>query len=118
MYASGSLALAALEYLVHLDAADAPADLVALTIEIPESARIETAKVALLPPAWMQHADSAACKTIGDAWLAEGRSAVLRVPSSPVPEEWNLLINPRHPDAPGIALVAERPFGFDPRLLS
>jgi RES domain-containing protein len=33
------------------------------------------------------------------------------------PSERNLLLNPAHPDYPGITLVLERnPFVFDPRL--
>ncbi len=34
----------------------------------------------------------------GDAWLAEGRSAALRVPSVLLPYAWNVLLNPRHAD--------------------
>jgi RES domain-containing protein len=52
----------------------------------------------------------------GDAWLAEARSAVLRVPSVLVPHSWNVLFNPNHPDATGALLRSVEPFGFDPRL--
>ena len=42
----------------------------------------------------------------------------LAVPSVLVPEESNLLINPEHSGFAGAALVAERPFSFDPRLVT
>jgi RES domain-containing protein len=52
----------------------------------------------------------------GDAWLREGRSAVLRVPSVIVREGRNLLLNPAHPAAAEARLEACTPFRFDRRL--
>ena len=66
---------------------------------------------------WNQGPDHPACVAIGDAWLADGAALLLRVPSAVVPEDWNLLINPRHPRARDVAVRSVRPFAFDPRLL-
>ena len=55
-------------------------------------------------------------QTIGDAWIESRRSALLRVPSWIVPESYNVLINPAHPDALSIQLGPVRPFRFDQRL--
>jgi len=118
VYASSTLALAALEYLVHLDPADAPADLVALTIEIPDALPVQTVDVTSLPAGWAEATGSTACQKIGDAWLAAGARAVLRVPAAPSPEDENVLVNPLHPAVGSLAIVAERPFTFDPRLLA
>jgi RES domain-containing protein len=49
--------------------------------------------------------------------LAEESTAVLRVPSAVVPEEWNFLINPAHAAAKAIHVVGRRKFAFDSRLL-
>jgi RES domain-containing protein len=38
-------------------------------------------------------------RAIGDARIESQRSALLRVPSGIVPESYNVLINPTHPDA-------------------
>jgi RES domain-containing protein len=54
-------------------------------------------------------------RAIGDAWIESRRSALLRVPSWIVPESYNVLINPTHPDAPLIQLGSVRPFQFDQR---
>ena len=118
VYASSTLALAALEYLVHLDPADAPADLVALTIEIPDALPVQTVDVTSLPAGWAEATGSTACQKIGDAWLAAGALAVLRVPAAPSPEDSNVLVNPLHTATGNLATVAERPFTFDPRLLA
>ena len=117
VYASETLALAALEYLVHVDPADVPADLVALTLDIPDDLATEVVAAADLPAGWEREPESGACQAIGDRWLREGRTPVLRVPAAPVPEESNVLLNPRHPDAARVRVAAERPFAFDPRLL-
>lgn len=117
IYASGTLALAALEYLVHLEAVTAPDDLVALTIEIPERPAFEVVSVDDLPPGWEKGTDVAACMSIGDTWLAFRSSLVLRVPSAPVPSEYNYLINPAVPTFSKVRLTARRTFTFDPRLL-
>jgi RES domain-containing protein len=55
-------------------------------------------------------------RAIGDAWLREGRHAVLRVPSVIVREGRNLLVNPRHPRAAAMRLDSRAPFRFDRRL--
>lgn len=52
----------------------------------------------------------------GTAWAASRRSLVAWVPSVVVPEEWNLLINPLHPDFRGLAAAKTRQWLYDPRL--
>ena len=44
-------------------------------------------------------------------------SALLRVPSVVVPDEYNLLINPLHPDGRAIVAVKVRKWLYDPRLV-
>lgn len=116
VYASATLSLAALEYLVHVDIAEVPADLVALGIEVPEDAAAAVLGVADLPPDW-KRPDAAGSAAVGDAWVAEGASLTLAVPSAIVPEENNVLINPRHGRAADVRIASERPFAYDPRLL-
>ncbi|MGH7717478.1 MAG: RES family NAD+ phosphorylase [Gemmatimonadaceae bacterium] len=116
VYMSSTLALAALEYLVHVDPSDVPADLIALAISIPDDVVIQTVDATALPSGWAHRAGGPQCQEIGDRWLAAGSAAVLRVPAAPIPEESNLLLNPPHPDATRFEIVAERPFVYDPRL--
>jgi RES domain-containing protein len=105
VYLADHPALAALEVRVHLDLPFEllPADFVLMRVMVPESPNI---------------ASEAAANSIatGNAWLAEARSAVLRVPSVLVPHAWNVLLNPNHPDAAQASLHSVEPFGFDPRL--
>jgi RES domain-containing protein len=117
VYASTTLALAALEYLIHVSPATAPSDLVALTIELPDDEPIERVESSDLPRGWARELESEACQAIGDAWADSVRSLVLLVPAAPVPEELNVLINPKHAAMASVRIVSERPFSFDPRLL-
>ena len=99
-------ALAALEVRVHLDLPFdlLPTDFVLMRATIPDE---------LITGIEVMSDDTV---TIGDAWLARGLSAALRVPSMLVPSAWNILVNPRHPDALRIAIATIEPFRFDPRL--
>lgn len=119
IYTSETLALAALEYLVHVEPLLAPSDLVALEIDVPAGPRLgvrvdagqipDTNWRAFPAPEWEAQ--------LGDLWLGEGEFLWLAVPSAIVPEEHNILINPRHPRMRDVRVVSTRAFGFDERLL-
>jgi RES domain-containing protein len=115
-YASDSVALAALEVLAHLQSTAVLQTYSLATIRFPESV-VEALDPATLPADWRRFPSPPANQAVGDAWVAEGRSLVLRVPSAIVPSASNYLINPAHPRFT-LALV-EKPevFAFDPRLL-
>ncbi len=118
VYASQSLALAALEVLVHVDRAIAPADLVQLEIDVPDDLEIHQIHVRGLPKDWISYPAPPRLQRMGDRWLSAGTTPVLQVPSSLIPEESNYLLNPQHVDARRFSVVAIRPFKYDPRLTS
>ncbi|MGI8496265.1 MAG: RES family NAD+ phosphorylase [Gemmatimonadaceae bacterium] len=115
VYASRTLALAALEALAHFAPDTAPDDLVALTIELPADATI-TRPAEALPRDWARSLDHRACQAAGDLWARAGSALALRVPSAIVPEEENVLLNPLHAQMARVRVVARRDFVFDPRL--
>lgn len=63
-----------------------------------------------------QDLTSADPRELGDYWVRSLRSAVLRVPSAVVGDEFNYLLNPRHPEFGGILADPPAPFFFDERL--
>lgn len=115
VYLAGSLALAELEVLVNLADARLIGSYVAFRVRIPERV-IEGVAPASLPADWRRDPAPRSARAVGDRWVAEERSAVLRIPSAVVPAEPNYLVNPAHPDAG--ALEVEGPFDplLDPRL--
>jgi RES domain-containing protein len=56
------------------------------------------------------------CKTFGEIWYREQRSALLLVPSIPARLERNILINPLHPDSARITRDLPEPVWWDERL--
>jgi RES domain-containing protein len=113
-YASQSLALATLEYLVHISREQAPSDLVVVRAELPDNA-IETLDLRILPERWQRDPPPLELRQIGDAWIRTRKNLALRVPSAIVPTEWNVLVNPVHPRFSELSIAAPEPFTLDPR---
>ena len=110
------MSLAALEYLVHIDPALAPRDLVALELELPD-ALVTTVDPARLPKGWRGLPADPKCAALGDAWLEGGSSIGWAVPSAIVPVEWNVILDPRHPEFGKVKVIGEEEFRFDARLV-
>lgn len=116
VYTSSSLALAAFELLVHLGVKTTPKPHVAIPADIPAQLTIESVLPEQLPSNWRDDPPSPVLATIGSQWIRNAQSAVLKVPSAVIDEEWNYLLNPEHPDFTQIAIGKVKPFGFDARL--
>jgi RES domain-containing protein len=116
VYTAESIALAVLEFFVHLDAPDSP-DLVVVGAEVPGDLQIRQVDRDSLPPDWHRTPAPASLATLGTAWVQEGATAVLAVPSSIVPRETNYLLNPTHADFARIRIGKPEPFSLDPRML-
>lgn len=116
MYCAPNPATAVLEILVHRDVRD-PLALSRqhfIKMEIPDDVVRDEVDEAQLPTDWSRR--SSVTRAWGDRWLRRGRTAVLFVRSVLVPETYNLMINPRHPDAALIRPLAIFPYPLDPRL--
>ncbi len=118
VYAAENRSLACLETLIHLAAGGLPFNRYLVEISIPDpvwaNARRETATS--LPVGWDAEPASRTSIVFGVGWLRSGNSAVLVIPSTIVPEECSVLINPAHPDSATISAVKSRRWLYDPRL--
>jgi len=105
-------ALAALEVRVHLDLPFEllPSDFVLVRATVPDDLIGESERPLV------QALSEIATVAAGDEWLAQGRIAAMRVPSVLLSYAWNILLNPRHPDAARVSIDSIEPFDFDPRL--
>lgn len=115
VYASASLALAAIETFVNLEPNLRPADLVSIEGEIPAGIETLTLDVKSLAARWHQTRDESLHR-FGNEWIRAGQSAALLVPSAAIRGDWNVLLNPAHAEFPGILFRKREPFEFDVRM--
>jgi RES domain-containing protein len=113
VYTSTSLALAAIELFVHLEPNLMPGDMVSIAVTLPGGEPVRTIPIADLPAEWRS---GEVTRGLGDEWIRSRSSLALRVPSVPIPREWNVLINPLHPRRADIQIDAPEPFVFDERM--
>lgn len=117
VYTAESRALAMLEVSVHLDLSeDLPTDRYYVEIEIPEDVEVIEVNMEDLPLNWDAKPPALATQYIGDDFVKQNIAPVLKVPSSIVPEEYNFLINPNHPDSKNIKVIETKTLRFDKRL--
>ena len=117
VYLAAHPASALLEILVNLEigGVDAlPLGYQLLEVVASASGSVAGVPARALDAAWRD--DPGATREIGDAWLASGRSALLRVPSALVPNVSNYLLNPLHPDAIRFSVKSAARYPFDTRL--
>ena len=116
VYAAGSLALAMLEVLAGAGDRRRLRGYLAIEATFDEQ-HVEAFKAAMLPAGWDVRPYTSVSQAVGDRWLEEKRSLVLRVPSVVVLREWNYLLNPAHPSFGEIEVGPSSVAPFDPRLL-
>jgi RES domain-containing protein len=117
VYTAESRSLAILETLVNFEGADRRHLPRCVLIEARFAARlVETVEPAALPAGWDAYPATPATREFGDRWVAERRSAVLRVPSAVTRGEVNYLLNPQHRDFERIEIQPPEPVQWDPRL--
>jgi RES domain-containing protein len=120
VYTAESRALACLETVVHLNSGALPFNRYLVEVEIPDEvwsqAQRETSTS--LPVGWDSEPAGKVSIDFGTKWLHAMTSALLVVPSVIIPEEFNVLINPDHPDSAAITARKVRKWLYDPRMLA
>lgn len=117
LYCAWNPSTALLETLVHLeiDLEDRPDRFKILRIKAPDPVSLKRLSPDSLPPTW--RTDLAFTQPIGDRWLHARRSLLLEVPSVLLPETFNLLVNPAHPQATQLQITKIYNYPYDSRLI-
>jgi RES domain-containing protein len=114
LYLAGSISLAWLEMLVHLQYQEKSTDFALLYVTLPPDADIQELQAAKLKKNWQE--DVGYTQFIGDEFIRSKQKLLLKVPSAIVEEEANYLINPLHPAFNKAAITKSKIFQFDHRL--
>ena len=120
VYASLNPATAVLESIVHLGRLFNPIDRYLISIDIPDHLwndhKTGVIRAKGLPMHWDTIPAHQATMLYGDKWLKKGAQLGLLVPSAVLPEETNIILNPKHLAMKKLFIKKSRPFVFDPRL--
>lgn len=116
IYTSGSRSLACLENVVHRNQIGLNMAFRVMIIEIPDDLLVLNIPVASLPPNWTDFQNMPLTQSIGEKWVKDCSSPVLKVCSSIIEGEFNYLLNPQHQDFRLIKLLHAEPFVFDKRI--
>ena len=116
IYTAGSRALACLENVVHRSGEGLKSIFKVVVIRVPEELAVSRISPDQLPAEWHKTKNYPLCQPLGEAWYHGRSSAVLEVPSSIIPKEYNYILNTRHPDFKAIEILRREDFAFDPRI--
>jgi RES domain-containing protein len=116
LYTTEHISLAVLEMLVNTHFKDYSIELDLLFIQLPDEVTTSEIKLTKLKQGWKE--DSSYTKFIGDEFVKQQNSLILKVPSSIINEEYNFLINPLHPDFKKVKIIKTKSFWPDERLFS
>jgi Uncharacterized conserved protein len=118
LYASSTRALACLETVVHLGGG-IPLPLNRYVVELTIPAKLWSARSICDPSrhvGWDALPAGRVSLDWGTRWATSAESAIAEVRSVVVPEEWNVLVNPRHASAETITMRKVRRWTYDLRL--
>ena len=118
LYTATSRALAMAELAVHLNLHNMPTDLYMSTIRVPDDSDYFKLEDMTPYPNWNAHPPSSITQAVGDSFVNAQKFLGMYVPSVVVKGDFNLIINPLHPQFNRVKWLNSEPFEFDSRLIS
>lgn len=119
VYTASNRSLASLENMVHkMGQGIMGASFVMMVLGLPDALPVTTISRQELPEDWKLESSYGLTQPLGAAWYEAGRTALLKVPSAVVPEEFNYVLNARHPDFPKVQITRREPFSYDHRFVA
>ena len=116
IYTAQSRALACLENVVHRSSKGLQNNFRVMQIFVPDDIVLKEVKETDLITGWKEFDKMPYTQSLGDRWIREAKSAVLKIPSAIVSGDSNYLINPGHKDFQKVKLLRTEPFEFDGRI--
>lgn len=119
LYTGSSRSLATLELLVRRRSINLKVDYRVMIISIADEEELFTAVLKNnLPENWRSTMAYSILQQIGSDWYKNKHSLILKVPSAIISQEYNYLINTKHPDFESkVSLVRTENYFWDERLV-
>lgn len=115
LYTSENISLALLENMVYRVGTGFNNDFKIMVIEVPD-ASLEEIDPKKLPKNWREIESYSVSQEIGDSWYDQQKSLLLKIPSSVLPENFNIVINTTHMDFKKVKLLDVVDYEPDERL--
>lgn len=115
LYTSENISLALLENMVYRVGTGFNDDYKIMVIEVPDDG-IEEIDLKKLPKNWRDLEAYSDLQKIGDSWYDRQKNLMLKVPSSVLPENYNIVINTTHVDFKKVKLIDVLDYEPDERL--
>ncbi|MCO5230183.1 MAG: RES family NAD+ phosphorylase [Chitinophagales bacterium] len=119
IYTGSNRALSTLEMVVHRSYIFPSIPYKLLTIEILNSeSSLKEIVPNILPQNWRSIEAYPTLQTIGSNWYNSQESLILKIPSAIIPQEYNIIINTKHPlFETNVKIINREDFIWDERLL-
>ena len=115
LYASENIATSLLENIIYRTGTGFNNDYKIMVIYHPEE-HLEQIITSNLPQDWRSMESYDQLQKIGDSWYDEQRSLCLKVPSSILPDNYNIIFNTTHPEFKNVKLIDVLDYEPDERL--
>ena len=115
LYASENIATSLLENIIYRTGIGFNNDYKIMVIYHPEE-HIEQIITSNLPKDWRSMESYVQLQKIGNSWYDEQRSLCLKVPSSILPDNYNIIFNTTHPEFKNVKLIDVLDYEPDERL--
>jgi RES domain-containing protein len=117
IYTSEHASLAAWEKIVHVASFEnLPDNLLLVKIEIPDGIEIQTVPQKILVMGWDSFPFAIETANYGTSFLQSKEFLALKVPSVIIHDEYNIILNPLHPEIKFCKVISTKPFIFDRRV--
>lgn len=116
LYTAEHISLAVLEMLVNTNFKDYSIELDLLFIQLVIDTPAAEIKLSKLKTGWKE--DIFYTQFIGDEFIKQNHSLLLKVPSAVISDEYNFLINPLHAGFKKVKLIKTKSFWPDKRLFA
>ena len=116
VYTSLTISLALIELLVHNTSNNSIKNNKLIILELPDDVVLKEVLKEEMNSNWQT--DIKFSQTLGNRFLSSKSALLLKVPSAIIPQENNILINPRHQQIEHVKIKEILSFDFDLRLFS